>query len=95
MTTEQYRRIEIIERAAQAVQEWDRPIHIRTDITHLIGMITLLQLALSHPRADEVNEKPIIETMVREMIEDLDPDHGDLYEFLMLGFEPLETELVH
>jgi len=79
---------EITKRALKQIESWTQPILIRTDIMHVIGLVSLLQLALRHPQGAESSMSRMVEQMIRQLVEDIDPGHGDLYKFLQLGFDP-------
>jgi hypothetical protein len=81
----------IIARAAEKMREWERSIVLELDITRAVGLIGQLQLAFRHPQ----NTGPTrveLENTVRELIEKMDPSHGDLYQFLLLGFDERHDE---
>jgi hypothetical protein len=78
----------LIESSLQTMREWQRPIIIETNITITVGLISMLQLALRHPATAERPTTAIVERFTRNLIEGLDPTHGDFYLFLMLGFNP-------
>jgi hypothetical protein len=82
------RRIEISERALELLAQWQRPIIIHTDITHVVGMIGLVQLALRHPEAKEMSTARILRDFMVELIEQIDPTHGEIWTFLHMGFNP-------
>lgn len=81
----------LTERAIEALRTWTRPIHFEMDITFTVGLIGTLQLAFRHPH-NAGPTRQMLESFVRDLISQLDPLHGDLYEFLMLGFDERADE---
>ncbi|MGA9773229.1 MAG: hypothetical protein WBV94_29630 [Blastocatellia bacterium] len=79
-------RAAISERAIALIQEWDRPIILSFDITATIALIGQLQLAFRHP-ANVGLSRQMIEKTTRELIEQIDPVKGDVYQFLSMGFD--------
>lgn len=77
----------LFENAADAMREWDRPIKFDLDIILTVGIIGQLQLAFRHP-SNLGPTRELVESFVRELIENLDPDKGALYELLTAGFDP-------
>lgn len=57
------------------------------DPTLAVGLIGHLQLAFRHP-ANTGPTRQLLEKYLRETIEKIDPSHGDVYNFLMAGFDP-------
>lgn len=76
----------ISERALAAVQDWDRPIILKFEITGLIALIGQLQIAFRHP-SNVGPARQALEASVRELIEQIDPTRGDVYQFLSMGFD--------
>ncbi|MBS1797822.1 MAG: hypothetical protein JSS81_28635 [Acidobacteria bacterium] len=64
-----------------------RPVIFEMDSTAAVALIGQLQLAFRHPE-NTGRTREITENFVRNLIEQMDPDHGDVYEFLMMGFNP-------
>lgn len=81
-------KIAITERAAKAIREWDRPIVLNIDIGHAVGMISMCQLAMRHPLSRERPTAQMVGAMIRQLIDEIDPERGDLHKFLMMGFDP-------
>lgn len=80
----------------QVITEWMRDPYRRIlfdmEPAMAVGLIGQLQLAFRHP----LNIGPtrqLLEKYVRDTIEKLDPDHGDVYNFLMAGFDPEQDEV--
>lgn len=82
-------KVEITERALQQLEQWERPIVITTDITHAVGLVAMVQLGLRHPQAKEFATALMVEKLVADLIERIDPDHGDIWKFLNMGFNPV------
>lgn len=81
-------REELTRRALEHMRAWNRPIIIEADLTHVVGLIGLVQLALRHPEAGQSATARMTEQMIRDLIETIDPAHGELYQILHLGFDP-------
>jgi hypothetical protein len=79
------RKEEIAQRAVAALQE-NRPVIVETDLTTAVALIGNLQLAFRHPQNRGPSRKAA-ERLVVELIEAIDPEHGAVYEFLMMGFD--------
>jgi len=60
-------------------------IELRLDRLHAIGLISQLQVAFRQP-ANNGKIRKHFEEFVTNMIDKMDPDHGEVYEFLMAGF---------
>lgn len=78
--------IRITERALALLENWSRPVIFEINITLTIGLIAQLQLAFRHP-ANTGATRQMTEAFVRELIEKIDPWHGDIYSMLMMGFD--------
>lgn len=68
--------------------DWQRPVIIEIDLTHMIGIIGLLQLALRHPEARKRPTAKMVERFVLNLIEQIDPEHGETWKLLQRGFNP-------
>jgi hypothetical protein len=62
------------------------PILLNLDIQHAVGLIGNLQIAFRHP-ANTGPTRVMMEKLVRDLIEKLDPERGDFYRLMMLGFD--------
>jgi hypothetical protein len=78
---------EITERAAIRLKHWDRPIIIHTDMTHTVGLIGMVQLALTHPGCAKSETSQMTKRLILDLIYKIDPNKGDVYKFLMMGFD--------
>lgn len=77
----------ILERAmVQMKNRADQPVKFDLDLTLTAGLIGQLQLAFRHPDNTGATRQ-MLEKFVRDLIEQIDPTHGDFYQFLMMGFE--------
>jgi hypothetical protein len=72
-------------RAAAVMSAWEHPVKFELHITLVVGLIGQLQLAFRHPQNVGPTRRQL-EIFVRDMIEQLDPDHGDLHALLTMGF---------
>ena len=77
---------EAVLRRAQEKLNQNRPVIIETDLTTSLALIGNIQLALRHPANNGPSSK-LAEGLVVGLIETIDPDHGDVYELLMMGFD--------
>jgi hypothetical protein len=75
----------ITRRAGERVNEIKEPVKFELDAVLVVGMIGQLQLAFRHPH-NTGPTRQTLETFVRDLIEQLDPAHGDLHTLLMMGF---------
>jgi hypothetical protein len=73
-------------RAIEALKNWHRPIVFEFDIQTTIALIGQLQLAFRHP-ANVGPSRQVIEKLTRDLIAQLDPTKGDIYQFLCMGFD--------
>lgn len=67
------------------------PVKFELNLPYAVGLISQLQLAFRHPQ----NVGPTrehLEKLVRDLIERLDPERGDFYQFLMMGFDEAYDE---
>lgn len=78
----------LTERAQQQMQEWTRPIIIEADISVVVALIGMCQLALRHPFAKVSPSAKLTEKFIVDLIEKIDPQHGDLWRLLNMGFNP-------
>jgi regulator of sigma D len=76
----------ITERALAQLRERKEPVRFELDITLVLGLIGQFQLAFRHP-GNVGPSRDALEKFVRELIEQLDPGHGDVYALLMMGFD--------
>lgn len=67
------------------------PVHFELDMVYVTGIIGHLQLAFRHP-ANTGPTRQLIEKFVRDLIECIDPGHGEVYWYLMMGFDPTHDE---
>jgi hypothetical protein len=81
-------KLAITGRAAELLRDWERPLIIETDINHAVALIGLVQLALRHPQAGASPSAQMIDRMIRELIDAIDPARGVVWQFLMMGFDP-------
>jgi hypothetical protein len=76
----------ITERAQLLIQEFKRPIIIETDIHMCLRLIATVQVALRHPAAKSSPTMQSAEKFVIDLIEKIDPQHGDIWRFMNFGF---------
>lgn len=74
--------------AQKLIQAWTRPVLLEMSISHAVGLIGTVQLALRHPAALRSPTMQQTREMIVALIEHIDPSRGDLYKFLMMGFDP-------
>jgi hypothetical protein len=75
----------LLSKAQEQLAE-NRPVIIETDMTTALAVIGNLQLAFRHP--DNVGpSRRAAEKLVVELIESIDPEHGYVYDVLMMGFD--------
>jgi hypothetical protein len=68
------------------------PVKFELNMVLTVGLIGQLQLAFRHP-ANNGPTREMIEKLVRDLIEQIDPARTEVYEFLMMGFNPEMDEL--
>lgn len=61
------------------------PVKFELDMVHTVGLIGQLQLAFRHPHNTGTTRKTL-EKFVRDLILRIDPERGEIYHFLMMGF---------
>lgn len=74
--------------AAMAAIDWERPIVIETTLSHVIGIVGLVQLALRFPPARMTPSGQMTEKFIKDLIEKIDPEHGETWKTLQRGFNP-------
>ncbi len=83
------------ERILRSAAVWmaDRDATIRFELDRVLtaGLIGHLQLAFRHP-ANTGATREKLEEFVRLFIQKLDPQRGDVYKFLMMGFDEIHDE---
>lgn len=79
-------KLDLTARATAALNQWERPIIFEFDMQNVVAMIGQLQLAFRHP-LNVGPSRQMTEKFVRDLIAQIDPEHGDVYQFLMLGFD--------
>jgi hypothetical protein len=62
------------------------PVVIQLEPVYAVGLVGQLQLAFRHPQNVGPSRK-ILEQATRTIIDQMDPDKGDLYKVLMMGFD--------
>lgn len=72
--------------AAAANIDWERPVIIETTMLHVVGVIGMLQVALRHPEAAQRSTGKMTREFVVKLIEQIDPEHGELWTLLNRGF---------
>lgn len=69
--------------------DWDRQVIIDTDLIHVFGLIGLVQLALRYPGLLQKSASAkMTEKFILKLIEEVDPDHGEVWKLLNRGFNP-------
>lgn len=68
------------------------PVRFELNMVLAVGLISQLQLAFRHP-ANTGPTREMTENLVRDLIERIDPERGNIYDFLMMGFDPKCDEL--
>lgn len=76
----------LTERAVIALAERRWPFRFDLDMEPTVCLIAQLQLAF-RVQKNTGRSRRLMEGFVREMIEMIDPGHGDIYKFLMMGFD--------
>lgn len=76
----------IVRRAAEAMGAMTEPVRFELDPVLAVGLVGQLQIAFRHP-GNKGETRQRLEQFVRDLIERLDPEHGDLYTVLMMGFD--------
>ncbi len=84
LTMEKQQRLEA---AAQVLFARKEPVKFELDMVLTVGLIGHLQLAFRHP-ANTGPTSEILKKFTIDLIEKLDPGKGDIYDFLMHGFNP-------
>jgi hypothetical protein len=80
------RRQQVAEGAIAIIGNWQQPLTLDLDITFLVALIGQLALAFRHPH-NTGPTRALVEGFARDVIEQLDPHHGHLYEFLMMSLD--------
>lgn len=62
------------------------PVTFDLDLMLVVVIVAQLQVAFRHP-GNTGDARRMAEKFVRELIEQLDPERGDLYKLLMMGFD--------
>lgn len=75
----------IARRATERMKAWPGSVKFELDITLVVGLIGQLQLGFRHPQNVGPTRRHL-ERFVRDLIERLDPEHGDLHTLLTMGF---------
>lgn len=78
----------VLATALRRIREWEQPIIIEADIGQVVGLIGMAQLALRHPLAKTTPTAKTVEKFVASLIEQIDPEHGELWTVLNRGFNP-------
>ena len=78
----------ITEAAAEVVRLGNYPLAVEANIATWFDLIALLQLALRHQGAAQQPIAQRGEKFVRDLIEQMDPGHGQIWRLLMYGFDP-------
>ena len=81
----------ITRRATERMRSMTEPIKFELSINLVVGLIGQLQLAFRHPQ-NVGGTRQLLESFVRDLIGQLDPEHGDLYTVLMMGFHEAYDE---
>jgi len=85
------------ERILRSADAWmaDRDATIRFELDRVLtaGLIGHLQLAFRHP-ANNGATREKLEEFVRLFIQKLDPQRGDVYKFLMMGFDEIPRRII-
>jgi hypothetical protein len=81
----------ITERACAQLRARKEPVRFEMDMTLVMGLIGQLQLAFRHP-GNVGPSRVALEKFVRDLIERLDPEHGDVHTLLMMGFHEAYDE---
>jgi hypothetical protein len=81
----------ITRRALEKMRESKDPLNVELSISLAVGLIGQLQLAFRHPQ-NVGPSRAQLELFVRDLIERLDPEHGDLYTVLIMGFHECYDE---
>jgi hypothetical protein len=67
------------------------PVQFTLDLPNAVGLISQLQLAFRHPQNTGVT-KQMTEQLVRQLIETVAPERDEIYQVLMMGFNPAYDE---
>ncbi len=76
------RALEVLKKSAGA------DVQITTDMQSLCALIAFAQLGLRHPNASSLDSALLVEKVLSRLIEQMDPEHGDLWTVLNRGFNP-------
>lgn len=63
------------------------PVILNLNMVLAVGLIGQLQLAFRHPENVGPTRR-MTEKLVLDLIDRIDPEHGEVYAFLMMGFDP-------
>jgi len=64
-----------------------RAVNLTLDLEIAIGMIGFVQLGLRHPEANRTPTAEMMRAFLNQLIGQIDPKCGPLYEILMRGFD--------
>ncbi len=82
----------ILKRATAKLYARDAaPVNFELELVLVVGLIGQLQLAFRHLRNTGAS-RLMVEKFVLELIGKLDPEQGDVYKFLMMGFDEAHDE---
>lgn len=70
----------------------DRPIMVEATVATWFDLIAVVQLSLRHPNAAASAPCRRAEKFIRDLIENIDPEHGELWRLLSLGFDPAHDQ---
>ena len=76
----------VTEQAQAIIEKWERPIILDLNITAVVALIGTVQVALRHPNARQSPTMMCAEKIIVDVIDQIDPSHGDLWKFLNMGF---------
>lgn len=77
-------KFEMMKAASEKLKDFNHPVRLNLDIVLTVGIIGNLQLALRHEQ-NTGEASRLIEKFVRDLIEQIDPMRGVVFEFLMMG----------
>jgi hypothetical protein len=74
--------------AADVVRAGDHLLHVEAKISTWFDLIAIAQLGLRHPGAATQPTAQRSEKFLRALIEQIDPNHGNIWRLLNFGFYP-------
>jgi hypothetical protein len=73
---------------AEVIRAGDRPLTVEADLITWFDLVAVVQLGLRAPGVMRTPPAQRTKKFMHELIHQLDPDHGNLWKLLNLGFDP-------